>query len=110
MKKFEVTMEAELSVSFSNPEKAKSFFIDGDFRKYFYEISDMEELVKYIAVAFHHSHEYFDKAKNAFARSPEGFGFYVKKENNYYEADWVEFGKISIRYEQELEATSAYEA
>jgi len=109
MKRFEVAMEAEISVSFSDPDKAKSYFIDGIWSSYFYDLVDMEDLAKSLSQAFHNSDEHYDKDRNAIIRSPEGFGIYIKKENGYYVANWEEFGEITVRYELELEATDAYE-
>ena len=109
MSKYNVSMEAEINVSFSNPEKAKSFFVDGQWHEHFWKITDLEDLAKNIAQAFHQTPEFFDKNVGAIARSPEGFGRFVKQQGGKYLAKWDEFGEILVTYESELEAVSAYE-
>lgn len=42
------TLEQEMKVEFTDPEKAKAFFIDGDWKKSFYTFDDLEELASFL--------------------------------------------------------------
>lgn len=86
------------SITFSDPEKAKAEFIDGDWSDYFWEIDDMEDLATNIIQAVHNEQEISEidsQDKYVMKRSPEGFGVYLKDGN-----DWVmdneHTGKITV--------------
>lgn len=46
--KFTATLEQEIKVVFTEPEKAKAFFIDGDWRESFFEFSHLEQLAEFL--------------------------------------------------------------
>ncbi len=93
MKKFNVELKAEHNVSFSNPEKAQAFFIDGKWKDVFYDFVDLEELAGFIALS------YLQHGK-----SFEGFSdFQRTKSPMIVENKCEEYGIISIEVDMDLE-------
>lgn len=109
--KFKAELSAEIEVTFEEPEKAKAEFIDGDWSKTFWDIPDMESLVRDLSFAVHSQPEQFifneETEKSHWEKSPEGFGVYIKTDDG-----WVmnneHTGKIIVSID-ELEVQCAHE-
>jgi hypothetical protein len=112
MSEFRTSFEMEIDVSFADPEKAKAYFIDGEWKDSFWEIDDMEELAKYIAHSFHVEGDRYDAERKAIVRSAEGFGDYILGDSGLYHLDETSaeyVGGITVRYEMELEPVDTME-
>ena len=93
MKKFNVELTAECNVYFSEPEKAIEYFINGDWRKSFFDFDDLEDLAGFLA-----------KAIISEGYSIEGFSdFRFNTGNKKYESIYKEYGIISIEVETDLD-------
>ena len=108
-----VELKAEIDVSFSDPEKAKAVFIDGDWKDYFWVIDDLENLATDLANAFHNEPQHWkydhEKQKGWYQKSPEGFGTFIQQDNGSFVMEDETTGKITISYEMELEPDGTFE-
>lgn len=103
MSKFKVNYEMEISVKFHDKVKAMNYF-QGDFKDYFWSISDMEEAAESVANQFIHERNSY--AKEIFL---EGFGEFsrVRDKRDVWEnckESQDTLGKITIELENDLEA------
>lgn len=109
--KFKANLNAEIQVTFEDPEKAKAVFIDGDWSNTFWDIPDMESLVSDLSFAVHSQPERFvfneETKKPHYEKSPEGFGVYIKGENGWV-MDNEHTGKIIVSID-DLEVECAHE-
>jgi len=96
---FTANLNAEIKVTFDNPEKAKAEFIDGDWDQTFWDIPDMESLVRDLSFALYSSPEEFiyneETGKSHWEKSPEGFGVYIKADDAWV-MDNEHTGKIIV--------------
>lgn len=72
------TIQIQWEVSFYDPEKAKEFFIESDWKDYFFEFENLDKAAEHLALAFHLYPEQWSKSRNVSYRSPEGFGDFYK--------------------------------
>ena len=111
MKKFKGELKAEIEVIFSEPEKAKAEFIDGDWASVFWDIEDMESLARDLSFAVHSQPERWvcddDSSNCHWEKSPEGFGLYIKTDEGWV-MDNEHTGKIIVVID-DLEVESVYE-
>lgn len=103
MIKFKVQYEMEISVKFHDESKAMKYF-EGDFKDYFWNVSDLEEGAESVANQFIHERNSY--AKEIFL---EGFGEFsrVKDKRDVWEnckESQETVGKITIELESDLEA------
>ena len=110
MTRYNVTLEAEVSVSLSDPEKAKAYFIDGTWKDYFWKINDIDELHKTIAHAFYIESSQYDKELNVMVRSVEGFGTFVRQDDRSHVAEFEDYGKLTIHECYDLEPVDINES
>ncbi len=108
-KGFSVAMYAEVSVLFSDAQKAKAYFIDGNWKNIFWELSDMEELASNIAHSVFDTPGFYDRSKDVVVRNVEGYGAYVREAKNTFVAKWEGFGIITVIITDELEPSSCCE-
>lgn len=113
--KFKNTIQCEIEVDIKDREKAKAFFIDGDWSEIFYEISDLDELASILGFAFHNAEE---RLGQGLFKSIEGFGDYIY---SYEKKEWhltdrlleegedLPCGNIVIKYISELESIETEE-
>ena len=98
---FKGELTTEVKVIFSDPEKAKAEFIDGDWSSVFWEIEDLGDLAENLITAIHRAHAIFvceDETDNYHhKKSPEGFGcyFYDQKQRCWI-MDNESTGKITV--------------
>jgi len=111
--KLRTSFEMEIDVEFSEPEKAKAFFIDGDWKNYFFTFSDLQDFTAALAFSFHAESDRWDKARKTWTRSPEGYGTFAQTDSD----TWVniddandDIGKIVISYSMDLENIGCCEA
>lgn len=109
MSKFRTSFEMEIDVTFHDPDKAKAYFIDGDWKESFWTLECLGEVAKKLAHHFHGEPLYFDPKEKRVARMVEGFGRFIdtKIESIFeLEPEAAELsGGITIAYEMPLEAT-----
>lgn len=96
-----ITLTTEIDIQFSDEEKAKAYFIDGDWKEYFFTYSDMRDLCEHIAYSFHMQGGW----REAYV---EGFGTFIR-EDEIWKVTNEDFGTIFIREEQDTEPSSCYE-
>jgi hypothetical protein len=108
---FKGELTAEVKVIFSEPEKAKAEFIDGDWSSVFWDIENMKDLARDLSFAVHNQPESWvcDKDVNNchWEKSPEGFGLFIKTGNEWV-MDNENTGKITV-FIADLEVESIYE-
>ena len=112
---YNVGYEMKIEVLFSDPVKAESYFIKGDWRNYFFKLDDMEELSIHIADMFHATPDYWHAVKKEHCKFIEGFGLFVPSYGNprRFTSDIEndsDYGRIVIYYEQDLESNSVEQA
>lgn len=109
---FKAEIKTEWIITFHDPEKAKAFFIDGDWKDYFFTFNGLKDLSEHLAFAFHNDPERWSKEQSADYRSPEGFGDYYKQSGkdvytmtpkDHDQGDEGDPGVISITLETETE-------
>lgn len=110
MSSFNVDFEMQLQVTLHNPDAAKDYFIDGDWKESFYTLDDIEDLVRLLANAFQCEADCYSPEHRGFVRNVEGFGVYVRSAGaDTYELDdecQREIGtNISVSITDELEPT-----
>ena len=93
--KFKTDFEMEVLVEFKDPEKAKRFFIDGTWEKYFYTFDNLQELTEHLAYAFYQTPEAWDKGRRESTRYVEGFGMFVHGDTLN---EWVNLGAGEEEY------------
>ncbi len=115
MKTLRITFEMEIDVQFEDPEAAKAYFVDGDWKKDFYELNDLEALAVAVASGFHHETDRWDTDLKCWCRFVEGFGKFVmikdtpcafRLTDGYAKEGG---GHILVRYESELDDAGTYE-
>ena len=112
--KVRTDFEMKIDVAFSDPELAKSFWVDGDFKETMWDIADLDELASMIASAFHGESRHYDETLKKFVKEIEGYGTFVPDEhNNVYTANYDHFDglkglEIKVSYEDTLEPTGSY--
>lgn len=52
MKKFNIELQANIKVTFSDPKKAQAYFIDGEWNEYFFDFDSLQELAEFIGSNF----------------------------------------------------------
>ncbi|MDA9557766.1 hypothetical protein N9R79_09795 [Vibrio sp.] len=114
--KFRSLIKCEIDVNFVDQEKAKAFFIDGDWKDIYYEFLDLEEAARHLAFAFHNAPEKL--SEGGLFRDVDGFGEYFYSRDN---KEWrltdkyvpngvgMPCGEIIISYESELQCSQAEE-
>lgn len=107
MKKFRTTMELEIDVYFSEPEKATDFFTNSDWKNYFFKYEKLSEVAQHIAEVFERTPELWKE--NKFAKHLEGFGYFISNSDGTWSTEQSGFGLIQIGYEMELETTGINE-
>lgn len=91
-KKFEVELMAEFSVEFADPEKSHAYFVEGDWKKCFWSVSDLEELAGQIAIFFHHASAGCFSSKVYL----EGFGDFISNGTD----QWISTTDATAEYGQ----------
>lgn len=94
---YKVELKAEIRVQFSQPDLAEEFFIGGDWSESFCDFAYLDQLSEYLAYNFH-----------VFGTDLEGFAKF-KREKDYFVSEAVEYGKIYLKYDQELEVDYVWE-
>ena len=101
---YEVEFEARVTVEFSDHDKAKKFFIGGEWSKTFWDLSDMEELTQYIASTFIDESVFYNKDLKKLCKSLEGFGVFEKDEKSQSFTSISDlFGAVTVEYVDLLE-------
>lgn len=109
-----LAIQTEMSVVFHHPEKTESYFIDGDWKNYFYSLDDLDELAETIALGARCSgvnlHKDSETSNYEWVIDIEGFPLFYKKygERNHYVAENIkdgdeETGVIEIIWDQEYD-------
>ena len=110
--KFKATLECEIEVDFSDKDKAKTYFIDGDWQEYFYAFDGLDEFTRHLVYAFNESEEMLRGGRIKFV---EGVGEFIydrsKKEwrlthKNLQEGESFLCGQIVIRYVQDTHCST----
>lgn len=101
IKKFKAEITNEARVVFREPEKAKAFFVDGDWKHAFWEIESLEDLACNIAKAVADSPEDLAESENKktfrTVRKTEGFGKFFRTRGQYvYEMNSKSSGLIQV--------------
>lgn len=110
--KIRSNFEMDIDVEFSEPEKAKAFFIDGDWKNHFFTFGDLQEFTAALAFSFHATPDQWDRERKTWTRSPEGYGTFVKDDSEKWvniEEAYEDIGRIVITYESELENCGTFE-
>lgn len=107
--KRKVTLETEVVVGYSNPEKAHQYFIEGDWKNTFFDLDDLEDLTEFLALAvFQHPEGFrlvqFGVKGNEyrFVKEMEGFATFIKDENgaNSWVSEHDVYGAITVHLEE----------
>jgi hypothetical protein len=101
MKKFECTLEAKIEVKFSDESKVEAFFIDGDWKKSFYDLGDMEELASHLVYAFDQTPEEWSD-RGCSSKFIEGFGAFYEVSRGTWIITSKETGDIIIEEIEDL--------
>ena len=104
MSKIRCSFEMEIDINFQDTDKAKSYYIDGDWKESFYSLADLEEVAEQLSYSFYVEDEKWDKILKAVIKFVEGFGTFVKKDNEWHltEEFASDGGGIIICYETSL--------
>ncbi|HBG06302.1 MAG: hypothetical protein A2075_12090 [Geobacteraceae bacterium GWC2_58_44] len=112
-KKLRCTYEMEIDVEFENPEAAKAYFIDGEWKTVFYRLDDLQEVAEHLSLCFHNEHDRWDSEAKSFRRDIEGYGRYFKQADGTYKVDAASAAEIgtmiTVAYESELDNAGTYE-
>ena len=96
MKKFQVELKAEYMVEFSDEKLAEDYFVNGEFKEYFWEPVDLEDLARTLTVQFH-------STDGVMTKFIEGYGDFVYDlETRKYVCEFKDFGKITVTEESEI--------
>lgn len=107
MSKYDVEFKENYIVTLSDPDAIKAYFVDGDWRKVFWELDDLEEVITALANSFQVADRHWGEGGTR-VRQLEGFGVYTKsREGRAFHLDAEtakEIGSaITITIEDELE-------
>ena len=109
MTKYRTDFEMQIDVEFVEPEKAKAFFIDGDWKESFWSFDDLDEVAESISRLFFYEVEHWNREQKAFVRFLEGYGYFVRQGDVYISSkEYAEAGEIRIREELELTESGTY--
>lgn len=109
------TFEFQIDVNFVDKEKAEQMFLESDWKEFFFEFVDLDDVAEHLAMNFHRYDEKWED--DARWKHIEGFGSYrYNKESKAWhlagEGDGnneFECGNIIIKYETETECTDVTE-
>lgn len=110
--KFKATLECEIEVDFSDKEKAQAYFIDGDWKEYFYTFDGLDEFTRHLVYAFNESEEMLRGGRIKFV---EGIGEFIHDRSknewrlthkNLQEGESFLCGQIVIRYVQDTHCST----
>lgn len=111
--KFRCTFEMEIDVQFENPQVAEDYFVRGEWRTCFYQLSDIKEVAEHLAYAFHQESDCWDSERHTHYRSVEGYGKYYRHADGSYKLDSAAVAEIgtmiTVVYESELDNAGTYE-
>jgi len=97
-----IDLQGVFSVEFTDPEKSKAFFIDGQWKDSFYDFSSLGSLSGHIVFNFYHTPRAYKAAKGDFIKNIEGFSaFILNPAGNYVSSD-NDYGKIIVKCVHEL--------
>lgn len=103
------TIEIEIDIELKDPEKAKTYFIDGeDWKTAFYSFRNLIELTAHLASSFHSTSDVWSPKHLAQCKFIEGFGEFVAFNDGTWRLtdEWTgDSGGIFIEYESNLEDT-----
>lgn len=100
MKKFNVELKQEVEVEFSSVNKAKKYFIKGDWKDFFYAYENLEELASDLALNFSNPRGVtsYDWVKGCYTMFIEGFGEFISTGSCYdFSLTSEEFGTVKIK-------------
>jgi len=100
-KNFDVILQVELSVKFTEPSKAKQFFLDGDWKRSFYDFSGLNDLADHIAWGFHQAPQSY--GGKVIFRSIEGFPDFKRDDDMVYISEDPLYGAIIISIKSQLD-------
>lgn len=105
-----VEMQMNIEISFEDKEKSEEYFIHGDWKNYFYEYDNLEEIAGHIAYAFNVCPTHWSKERKTDFKFIEGFGEFFREDNT----KWINFsdetGNIMVEIIQDLEVEYIDEA
>lgn len=111
----EVTLQTDIRVILHDPEKTEDYFIDGDWKNYFFTFSDLDDLIEHLAYAARYMGTEWkhNPEKSAYDTviDIEGFPYFhmsSDKRNSYVAENIIdetngnrETGKIEIIWDEE---------
>ena len=96
MKKYKIKLKASYEVSFSNESKVKNYFIDGDWKKFFYDFTNLEDLANFIGYNFMQYGEHIEGFSDF--KYNEKIDSYESKDKNYGIIIVSEVDDLEIEY------------
>jgi hypothetical protein len=107
-KKYEVDLAAQYIVTIPDEQKVIDYYINGDWKDTFWELDDIEDLIKSIMYSFVRedtTHQKNKDDKYYACKSIEGFPEFIRDKENRdkYISHHEECGTIIVELESELE-------
>ncbi|HAS6055306.1 TPA: hypothetical protein I7122_21475 [Vibrio vulnificus] len=116
MTTFRTTFEFQIDVNFVDREKAEQFFLESDWKEYFFDFNDLDDAAEHLARNFHMSDARYEEGKEW--KHIEGFGsYYFDRHANVWRltkdllknGDELPCGDVIIKYEMETDCTDITE-
>lgn len=102
--KFTRSFKTELSIEFSDAEKAEKFFIDSDWSEFFFSSSDMEDFSEILLEQFinsQHGSIYVKGKVVGRGKDIEGYNHFLSNfDCDEYKSSSDEYGDIIIKVEE----------
>lgn len=111
-KKYRSTFEAEYDVQFSDPDKAESFYVNGDFAKHIINHDDLDSVAEMFSRLFFLAIEQYDMDKNCSFKHLDDTGvFYKRPDGSWVSSERLteEGGEVVITEEEEPYVSSTYQ-
>lgn len=109
---FRSTLQVEVDVNFHDEEKAKEFFIDGDWKKYFFEFLDLRDAAEHLSFVFQKTDSAWSEEKQTRYKNIKGFGnYYFNTDDRTWEFlydgydDELNYGNVTVKCPEDLECT-----
>lgn len=103
--------ETEITVQFDDPEKAKQFFLEGDWSEVFWSHDDLEELAADLGVSVKDGCKSWNEDLQRPTVSCDGYGTFVEVSPGVFElsGDDLPCGKITVDILSEEDHTGSHE-
>lgn len=108
--KYRTDFEAQYDVQFSDPDKAESYYVNGEFAKHITRNDDLKEVAKMFAQQFINTESNYDSKMECRKKYLVDIGDFYLRDGRWVSSEDLteEGGEIVIVEEQELDAFGTY--